>query len=121
MIKMKLNHLSLLAIACLLAITAPGARADEEQNQIATLQSAAGAPDKCAACQRLRVIGTAKSVPALAALLGDERLSQAARYALEEMPAPEAGARHRQRSFDHLMPEMSDSSDLRHGRPHTGR
>ena len=93
---MKLNHLSLLAIACLLAITAPGARADEEQNQIATLQSAAGAPDKCAACQRLRVIGTAKSVPALAALLGDERLSQAARYALEEMPAPEAGAALRQ-------------------------
>lgn len=93
---MKLNHLSLLAIACLLAISTPGARADEEQNQIATLQSTASAPDKWAACQRLRMIGTAKSVPALAALLGDERLSQAARYALEEMPAPEAGAALRQ-------------------------
>src|ERR1035441_965257 len=34
--------------------------------------------------------GTAKSVPALAALLTDEQLSHSARYALESMPGPEA-------------------------------
>jgi HEAT repeat protein len=108
---MKLNHLSRLAIACLLAITAIGARADEEQNQIATLQSAASAPDKCAACQRLRMIGTAKSVPALAALLGEERISQAARYALEEMPVPEAGAALRQALLTTSGPLQSGVAD----------
>ena len=49
-------------------------------------------PQKCAACQKLRIIGTARCVPALAALLGEERTSHAARYALEAMPCPEAGA-----------------------------
>ena len=67
-------------------------RADEEQDLIATLQSSAGVPQKCAACQKLRIIGTARVVPALAALLGEERTSHAARYALEAMPCPEAGA-----------------------------
>ena len=37
-------------------------------------------------------IGTAESVPALAALLPDKDLSHMARYALERIPAPEAGA-----------------------------
>ena len=45
---------------------------------------------------RLRIVGTAASVPALAALLGEERTSQAARYALEGMPFPEAVAALRQ-------------------------
>ena len=35
------------------------------------------------ACRQLRVIGTAESVPALAKLLTDEKLSDMARYALE--------------------------------------
>jgi HEAT repeat protein len=87
------NHLLL---ACLLALAAFGARADEEQDQIATLKSNAGAPEKCAACVRLRIVGTVGSVPALAALLGEERTSQAARYALEGMPFPEAVAAMRQ-------------------------
>ncbi len=42
------------------------------------------------ACRKLSLIGSADSVPALAALLGDEKLSHMARYALERMPAPEA-------------------------------
>jgi HEAT repeat protein len=68
------------------------APADEEQDLIATLQSGAGATQKCAACQRLRVVGTPRAVAALAALLGEERISHAARYALEGMPFAEAGA-----------------------------
>jgi len=46
----------------------------------------------CAACQGLRIYGTAPSVPALATLLGAERVGHAARYALEGMSYPEAGA-----------------------------
>lgn len=42
-------------------------------------------------CRMLRQIGTARSVPALAALLTDEKLSHMARFALQDMPAPEAG------------------------------
>lgn len=78
-------------LACLLTLAATIAHADEEQDLIAILQSAAPVPQKCAACQKLRTIGTAKSVPALAALLGEERTSHAARCALEAMPFPEAG------------------------------
>ncbi len=87
---MKTNRLLFPFLAAAFVLAAPGVRADEEQDLIATLQSAAAAPAKCAACQRLRLVGTVKSVPALAALLGEERTSHAARYALEGMPFPEA-------------------------------
>jgi len=83
-------------IAGLIALLASAAGADEEQDLIATLQSAAGVPQKCAACQKLRIIGTTRAVPALAALLGDEGTSHAARYALEAMPCNEAGTALRQ-------------------------
>lgn len=63
-----------------------------EDDQIAVLSSGAAAPKIWSACQILRRKGTAKSVPALAALLGRERLSQAACHALEAIPGPEAGA-----------------------------
>ncbi len=42
-------------------------------------------------CRQLRQMGSERSVPALAALLTDEKLSHMARYALQEMPAPSAG------------------------------
>ncbi len=87
---MKTNLLNRLLLAGLLAFAAFSVRADEEQDLIGTLQSTAGAPQKCAACVRLRMVGTAKCVPAIAALLGEERTAQAARYALEGMPCPEA-------------------------------
>jgi HEAT repeat protein len=81
----------LLLMTALLAPTA--LLGGEEQDLIARLQSASvSIPDKCAACQRLRVVGTAEAVPALAALLTQERMAHAARYALEGMPYPEAGA-----------------------------
>lgn len=79
-------------LAGLLAVAASVLQAGEEEDLIATLRSAAGAPQKCAACQRLRVVGTAKSVAALAVLLREEPTAHAARYALEGMPFPEAGA-----------------------------
>jgi len=41
-------------------------------------------------CRKLSLIGSAASVPALAGLLPDEKLSHMARYALERMPAAEA-------------------------------
>jgi HEAT repeat protein len=37
-------------------------------------------------CRRLRIVGTAQSVPALAAMLPDEETSHIARYALERIP-----------------------------------
>src|SRR5215471_2079190 len=89
---MKSTLLSRLMLAWLLVVTALTLRAAEEDDLIATLQSNAGAPQKWAACQRLRLIGTVKAVPALASLLTDDRASQAARHTLEALPFPEAGA-----------------------------
>jgi len=42
-------------------------------------------------CRLLRRIGSAKSVPTLAKMLSDKELSHMARFALQFMPAPEAG------------------------------
>ncbi len=67
------------------------ADAAEEATLIAVLKGGDDWFAKDAACRRLRVIGTEHSVPALAALLPDEKLSHIARYALEPMPFPEAG------------------------------
>ncbi len=64
-----------------------------EQDLIEILNSSADIPAKCDACQKLRILGTKSAVPALAPLLiQDERLSHAARYALEAMRCPEAAA-----------------------------
>ena len=43
-------------------------------------------------CRMLRQVGSARAVPALAELLADQELSHMARFALQHMPAPEAGA-----------------------------
>src|SRR5512145_702244 len=68
------------------------AGAADEKELIAILKSNAGAVEKCDACQQLRIVGAVESVEPLAALLGDERIGHAARYALEAMPYPQAGA-----------------------------
>lgn len=91
-------------VACLIVLVTSAARADEEQDLIATLQSAAGVPQKCAACQKLRIVGTARAVPALAVLLGEERTSHAARYALEGMPCAEAGTALREAASNYSGP-----------------
>ena len=67
------------------------ARKDLEKKMIETLKGGATRDEKELACRKLWIIGTAESVPALAALLPDKDLSHMARYALEGMLCPEAG------------------------------
>ena len=89
---MKTSPLESLLLAGLMAMTDSAALAQTEPELIATLQSTASAVQKCEACRNLRLVGTAKAVPALAALLNDERVAQAARFVLEGLPAPDADA-----------------------------
>lgn len=97
---MKGNVLKLMTIAavCFVSLIVTEHRvfaaADEpvtEAQLIAILKSDAAWEPKYTACTTLRRIGTAASVPALASLLGDEKLSHMALYALEPMPYAEAG------------------------------
>jgi HEAT repeat protein len=68
-----------------------------EADAIALLKQAdADHEQKVNACRALRRIGTAKSVPALRGLLDAKPLAGWALYALEPMPAPEAGQALRQ-------------------------
>lgn len=89
---MKSQFMNRILTAACIALAAITARGADEQDLITILKSTAGAPAKWAACQQLRLIGTASSVPALAAELTHERTGHAARHALEGIPAPEAGA-----------------------------
>jgi len=73
------------------ASTLAAAQSRDEQQLLNILKSGAPPQDKDAACAELKRIGTARSVPALAELLTDAQLSHSARYALESMPAPDAG------------------------------
>ena len=87
---MKTHFFNLILIIAFVILSTCSVHAVEEKELIAILQSSAGAVKKCAACQQLRIYGTAQSVPALAALLGQERVGHAARYALEGIPGQEA-------------------------------
>jgi HEAT repeat protein len=62
--------------------------AGSEDKLIAVLKSDASHKEKADACRQLAIIGTKKAVAPLAALLGDEKLSHMARYALEPIPDP---------------------------------
>ena len=62
-----------------------------EARLAAVLKTDAPRAAKDYVCRKLVMIGTAESVPALAALLPDKDLSHMARYALERIQAPEAG------------------------------
>ena len=64
------------------------ARNAEVAKLIAVLQCDAAPFDKAQACQRLALIGTKEAVPALAALLADERLSSYAQFRLPPIPDP---------------------------------
>ncbi len=68
------------------------ARKELETRLAAALKSGASRSAKDFICRTLKTIGTAESVPALAALLPDKDMSHMARYALERIPAPEAAA-----------------------------
>ena len=66
------------------------ARKNLETKLAAVLKTDAPRAAKDYVCRKLSLIGTADSVPALAALLPDNKLSHMGRYALERMPCPEA-------------------------------
>ncbi len=90
--------LPLLAAALVLAgrtptLCAPAQAAPPQAAALTrVLQSGAPLKEKMDACRQLAVVGTRDSVPALAALLGDEQLSHMARYALQGIPDPAVDA-----------------------------
>lgn len=67
------------------------ARKELEADLAAVLTTDATYDGKQYACRALMLVGTAASVPTLAGMLGDKKLSHMARYALERIPGPEAG------------------------------
>jgi HEAT repeat protein len=75
-------------MACMKPITA---MPNDEDTAIATLSSDAKTEEKARACQKLAIIGSSKSVPTLAALLGDEKLASHARSGLENIKDASAG------------------------------
>jgi len=78
--------LSACAVQSLAQTVAPK---QDEPKLIAVLKSAdASQKDKIDACRQLAIIGGKDSIAPLAALLGDEKLSHMARYALEPNPDP---------------------------------
>jgi HEAT repeat protein len=85
--------------ALLLTVVGPSSGQDAakpaggtEAELIAVLKSNASREAKADACRKLSLVGTRESVPALAALLGDEALGHMARYALEPIPDPAVDA-----------------------------
>ena len=60
--------------------------AEIEGALLGVLQSGAKLPAKEYICRKLALIGTARCVPALAAMLADAELSDCARFALEAIP-----------------------------------
>jgi acetyl esterase/lipase/ubiquinone biosynthesis protein UbiJ len=83
------STLKLTLAAAVLLVAAAASGADEAQ-LIAVLQSGATQKEKMDACRELAHVGTKKAVPVLAGLLGDEKLSHMARYALEPIHDPAA-------------------------------
>jgi hypothetical protein len=67
-------------------------RAEIEPRLAAVVATSASRAARDYACRKLMLIGTAASVPALAARLVDADDSHMARFALERMPCPEAAA-----------------------------
>lgn len=96
--KMKLFPIRAALIACMItagglsAATAAPAAEGQEAKLIAVLQSNAAAQDKAITCKRLAICGTKAAVPALEALLSDEKLASWARIGLEAIPDPAVDA-----------------------------
>jgi HEAT repeat protein len=81
------NHKKLILTAVLLATTTIPSFA-QEAKLLTVLRSGATLEEKSAACRELSRVATKESVPTLASLLGDEKLSHMARYALETIRDP---------------------------------
>ena len=77
-------------VFALLVLAGPAFAQDAEL--IAVLKSETPVQAKADACRELARVGTKEAVPALAALLADERLSHMARYALEPIDDPAVDA-----------------------------
>ena len=90
MLMSKIKPVLLVALLCGSVHSSYGQNALKEQEArlIAVLTSNAETQPKADACRELARIGTAEAVPALAALLADEKLSHMARYGLETIPGP---------------------------------
>ena len=76
------------ALAAAFLATTSAAFAAEEAQLLAVLKSSATQKEKADACRELARVASKQSVPVLAGLLGDEKLSHMARYALETIPDP---------------------------------
>lgn len=79
-----------LTVALVLAVVVSASARDARP--IAILQSDASFQEKAEACRSLSQNGDREAIPVLAAMLLDEKFTHMARYALEPMPFPEAGA-----------------------------
>ena len=90
MLLSKLKQTLMVALLCSGTHSACGQTpATEQQTKlIAVLTSNAEYAQKADACRELARIGTAECVPALAALLADDKLNHMARYGLETVPGP---------------------------------
>ncbi len=75
-------------LAAVLLATVSAQALAQEADLLAVLRSDASLQEKSAACRQLARIATKDAVPVLAALLGDEKLSHMARYALEPIQDP---------------------------------
>jgi HEAT repeat protein len=82
--------LTLVLLALLAPPTAVALDSAKEQKLITLLQSSAPPEEKALACKQLTVCGSQAAVPALSALLSDERLASWSRIALEAIPGPAA-------------------------------
>ena len=82
--------LGVLAVAASAAAAETDLMQEEDAARLVAILQSPDAPlfDKAKACQRLAAIGTPDAVPALARLLGDEKLAHYARFGLEAMPFP---------------------------------
>ena len=94
---MPISKIKLTLIAALLCSGVPTSfgqapAKEQEAKLIAVLQSNADPIAKADACRELARIGTADAVPALAAMLADEKLNHMARYGLEPIPSPAVDA-----------------------------
>jgi hypothetical protein len=86
---MRKSILKITLAAALLTATAAASVAQEAQ-LIDVLRSSATQKEKADACRGLARVATKEAVPALAALLGDEKLAHMARGALETIADPAA-------------------------------
>ena len=89
---MSITRISMIvAVLCVCGgLFAQDATGDREAKLIAVLKSGTDARQKTDACLELGRVGTDKAVPALSALLADEKLSHAARHGLVQLQDPVA-------------------------------